>query len=261
MRIDRMLAVLFVFLLIVACSQNTLAQNKYEFFPYAGYNWAGTVDDFDWAGATIPIGVKGGYWISNNVELEGNFGYINRFGFRTPSVAGVTDLNNINLVTLSPTGGTVITPLNPNNVVITQNDPKQRGYLWEFNVTYNFVNKVGRYFTPYVTGGIGGTSVTRNEDFATNVAIVQGGLSPVQVAEGTRLVNRRIDDASVFLPPIFNTGAYLTFNYGGGVKGQRLWGPVGLRADFIGRNLPNIAGSSLNTFALTGGITFAFGEP
>ena len=260
MRIDRMLVALFVSLLIVGFSQNTFAQ-RYEFNPYSGYNWAGTVQDFDFRGSTMVIGGRGGYWVSDHIEIEGNFGYINHFQFRTPAVASVTDLNNINVVTFTGTGTPVITPLNPNNIVITQNDPKQRGYLWEANVSYNFVNKVGRFFTPYVTGGIGGTTVTRNEDFATNVLITQGGLSAVQRVEANGLVNRRIDDASIFLPPSINTGSYLTFNYGGGLKAQRLWGPVGLRVDFIGRNLPNFAHSSLNSFNLTGGLTFAFGEP
>jgi len=261
MRIDRMLVVLFVFLLVIASSQNTFAQ-KFELYPYAGYNWAGTVDGFDFRGSTIPIGVKGGYWVSPNVELEGNFAYMNRFQFGVPAVSSVTDLNNINLVTFSGTGSLVFTPLDRNNIVITQNDPKQRGYLWEFNASYNFVQKVGAYFTPYVTVGVGGTTVTRDEDFATNVLITQTGLDSVQRLEANRIVDRRIVDADIFLPPFANTGSYLTFNYGGGIRGQRLWGPVGLRADFIGRVLPNfVEGKALNAFQLTGGVTFAFGEP
>jgi opacity protein-like surface antigen len=261
MRIDRMLAVLFVFLLIVVFSQNTFAQ-KFEIYPYAGGFWPADLLDQKFANNTM-VGIKGGFRTGAKIEWEGNFGYINHFKFVMPSVANVTNLNNINIVTFSGTGAADITPLNPNNVVITQNDPEQRGYLWEFNANYNFLgHKLGAYAEPYVTGGIGGTTVTRNEDFATNVLITQGGLSTVQRVEGNLLVNRRIDDASVLLPPTVNTGSYLTFNYGGGIKGQRLWGPVGLRADFIGRVLPNfVGGKALNAFQLTGGVTFAFGEP
>jgi hypothetical protein len=257
MKVYRLLGALFVFLLIVTSAQNTFAQ-KYEIYPYAGGFWPADLLGQKFANNTM-VGVKGGYYISPNVQFEGNFGYLNHFKFRYPSVADTANLNNINIVTFTGTGGVVTTPLDPNNIVITQNDPEQRGYLWEFNWTYNFANNnLGAYFTPYVTGGVGGTTVTRNEDFATNVLITQTNLSTVQVVEGTLLVDRRIDDVS--LPPNVNEGSYLTFNYGGGIKGQRLWGPVGLRADFIGRVLPNFVGKALNAFQLTGGVTFAFGE-
>jgi hypothetical protein len=29
---------------------------------------------------------------------------------------------------------------------------------------------------------------------------------------------------------------FFTFNYGGGIKGMNLWGPMGFRADIKGRN-------------------------
>ena len=44
------------------------------------------------------------------------------------------------------------------------------------------------------------------------------------------------------------------------LKGVRLWGPVGLRADFRGRTLPNFYGSSLTWFEMTGGFNIIWGE-
>lgn len=48
-------------------------------------------------------------------------------------------------------------------------------------------------------------------------------------------------------------------NYGGGVKLQRLIGPMGLRFDIRGYRIPGVVNSSLNIFEMSGGLTFSFG--
>jgi len=53
---------------------------------------------------------------------------------------------------------------------------------------------------------------------------------------------------------------FLTFNYGGGIKGVRLWGPVGLRADIRGRTMPNFQSKSQTWIEASGGLNFIFGE-
>jgi len=46
----------------------------------------------------------------------------------------------------------------------------------------------------------------------------------------------------------------------GGVKAERLWGPIGLRGDVRGRTLPNMFGDSLTWVETTGGVTISWGE-
>jgi hypothetical protein len=60
--------------------------------------------------------------------------------------------------------------------------------------------------------------------------------------------------------PLKDNDSFLQFSYGGGVKAIRLWGPIGLRADFRGRTLPNFYGSSLTFFEATGGFNIIWGE-
>ncbi len=50
-------------------------------------------------------------------------------------------------------------------------------------------------------------------------------------------------------------GTRFAFNYGGGLKLRRLAGPIGLRFDVRGYNIPDVAGQTLNILEATGGIT------
>ena len=110
------------------------------------------------------------------------------------------------------------------------------------------------------TFGLGGTSVTRSDETAGTAFIDPTNLTPDEHFALTQVLDQRIAQASVLIPAQINTGTYFTINYGGGIKSYRMWGPVGLRADFIGRNLPNFGGGALNAFQLTGGLTIAWGE-
>jgi hypothetical protein len=53
---------------------------------------------------------------------------------------------------------------------------------------------------------------------------------------------------------------FFNYSYGGGVKGSRLWGPVGLRADIRGRTMPNFFGEHIHSFEATGGLLLSWGE-
>jgi hypothetical protein len=57
-----------------------------------------------------------------------------------------------------------------------------------------------------------------------------------------------------------SSDTFFTFSYGGGLKAQRLWGPLGAFADIHGRSVPNFFTSSIGWPELTGGLTFSWGE-
>jgi hypothetical protein len=263
MKFNRIFRVLLLCLFIAGLSQAGFAQ-RYEIYPYAGWTWPGKVNDFDIKNQAM-WGVRGGVFVTDRIQLEGNFGYLNHFLYDNAHVSDVIVLNNVTVVTVredsDPSNPIVtVTELDASSVTIVEPDPKQRAYQWDANFTYNFFeNNLGK-FAPYLTLGVGGTTVTRSDEQPSQVFIDQPDLTPVQFAALSHVVNQRVVDASALLPGQFNDGSYFTINYGGGLKAYRLWGPVGLRADLLGRSLPNFAGESLNGFQLTGGITFAWGE-
>lgn len=49
-------------------------------------------------------------------------------------------------------------------------------------------------------------------------------------------------------------------NYGGGVKFERLIGPIGLTFDVRGYSIPNVEHQTLNILETSGGLTFSFGR-
>ena len=54
---------------------------------------------------------------------------------------------------------------------------------------------------------------------------------------------------------------FFTFSYGGGLKLQRVWGPLGFFGDVRGRTIPNLFnGHGTNLLELTAGLNFAFSE-
>lgn len=147
-------------------------------------------------------GVRGGYFLTKNLEVEGNLGYINHFEFEG---AGHT---------------------------------KSRAWLWDANGSYNFFPSRLNKVTPFVTGGVGGvTASVRDSDQA---------ILPI----GTTGRSITLEDSNTFF----------AVNYGGGVKGIRLWGPLGFRADVRGRTLPNFFGRNNTWLETTGGLLISWGE-
>jgi hypothetical protein len=58
--------------------------------------------------------------------------------------------------------------------------------------------------------------------------------------------------------PEVPVGTKFAFNYGGGVKVPRLFGPVGLRFDARGYTAMGIFSTSLNILEVSGGVLFSF---
>lgn len=212
-------------LAVLALMTPSLLAQKYEVQPYAGAFWptGSSVGHLDHEGL---YGVKGGFFLDPNFELELNAGWTTHFNPR--------DLN-----------------------------VKSRGLVWEVAGDYNFSTSefpFSRKFSPFVVGGLGGVTtflkdVDRFPFFQTlsgNVLVPgqlvgQGFPATVPVTVTRSLA---IKDGDTFF----------AVSYGGGIKAMRLWGPMGLRADFRGRTLPNYYGGSPTWFEATGGVNFMWGE-
>jgi hypothetical protein len=207
-----------------------LGHHQVEVDPYLGYVWPGKVD---FADTTTQLrnegifGVKSSAFLTDNFQVEGNFAYMSHFeGTSVPTI-------------LDQTFG-----IQPKSV---------QGLIYDLNGVWNFANRpiLGAFFGPYVTGGIGGLSTEVRDG---SVAVIGGqfyGINPL-----TRSV--------VFDPTktvvVHDNTAFLSLNYGGGIKSLKTWGPMGFLADFRGRTFPNFRGKSMTWPELTAGLTFTFGE-
>lgn len=107
-----------------------------ELYPNAGGFWPNRVND--WRDNKLRsegiYGVKGGYFFTKSIELEGSFGYINHLGMAYARTPG--DIN--------PSG--------------TIGQRTTRGFLYDVNGVWNFNQRqlMNTHFTPYVVVGVGG---------------------------------------------------------------------------------------------------------
>jgi hypothetical protein len=205
----------------------SLGSTQWEINPYAGWYWSGT--NASGVGRffnTQYFGVRGGGYITHDFELGGNWNWTNHF---QPNQSNTRSAEAGNLG--FPQGSV-------------------RANLWEAEYTYNFEKRSmfgSSAVRPYVVGSTGGitTSIKNEDTFVLNVRAVPH-------ANGT----------TTFVPnDVFdNHDTFFTFSYGGGVKGLRVWGPMGFFGDFRGRTIPNFFGSATTRPELSAGLTFSWGE-
>ena len=199
-----------------------------EVNPYAGWYWSGT--NASGPGRffnTQILGVRGGGYITHNFLLGGNWSWTNHF---QPNQ--------------SNTGAALAGALGfPQGVV--------RANLWEVEYQYVFAKRSvlgSSAVRPYIVGSTGGIT--------TNIKSAGAG-------ENTFVLNvRAVPGTGTFVPnDVFdNHDTFFTFSYGGGVKGLRLWGPMGFFGDLRGRTIPNFFGSATTRTELSAGLTFSWGE-
>ncbi len=126
-----------------------------------------------------------------------------------------------------------------NHFELEGSDPQSRGLLWEAGGNLDI--PVGEHLHPFVSGGIGGMTAVIDSDV----------LDPTNNNPGSaNMFGQRLDDGDTFF----------VVSYGGGLKAERLWGPMGLRFDLRGRTMPHIFGDSATWLETTGGLTFSWGE-
>jgi hypothetical protein len=131
----------------------------------------------------------------------------------------------------------------------TGSDPGSHAWIWDANATLHFFPWDAN-LSPFVTAGIGGLTATLDDGGSILFLYADdGGFLEVGDPEpGLRVV--QLDDGDTFLG----------LNYGGGLKANRLVGPLGLRFDLRGRTLPNFFGEDLSWLEAAGGITLSWGE-
>ena len=117
----------------------------------------------------------------------------------------------------------------------TTPDLGTRAHIWDFNASYSLNNYNIKKVEPFLTIGVGGLTIGVHN--ASGQAVSTSPTTPIK-----------------------DNDSFLQFTYGGGVKAIRLWGPIGLRADFRGRTLPNFYSSALTFFEATGGFNVMWGE-
>jgi len=166
-----------------------------------------------------------------------------------------------------------------------------RSNLWEIEFTYHFGSRgvFGHAVRPYLVAAAGGitTNMKNGSEFVLNNTFIDvPGVSTTTLkaaqANGTLQAfvpgaNLQNGVAIASFPPgaAVPTGStvivandvlrdhvtFFTFSYGGGLKAQRLWGPLGFFGDVRGRAIPNFFnGHGTNLLELTAGLNFAFGE-
>jgi hypothetical protein len=213
--------------LVVFASAATLSAQAVEIYPNAGAYWPSKTD-FGKLKADWIYGVKIGTFLDSNTQLEGSLGYINHFEM-----------------------GNLPNPLNP---AFGISQPSVYSLLYDVNGAWNFGerNFAGARFSPFLSVGVGG--LTAWVKHAPSVDIAGGGFIGTNPFTGAPIPNpeRRI--------VMEDNDTFFTVNYGFGFKAMRLLGPMGFRADFRGRTIPNFYGDDVHWPELTGGVVFTWGE-
>jgi hypothetical protein len=201
-------------------------QHKLEIDPGAGFVWPGSTGDMHLRDEGI-YSLKALASLTDNIQIEGNFGYINHLESRfAPNL-------------LDQSFG-----IRPTTV---------HGLIYDVNGVYNFGERpiFGSHVTPYVVAGIGGLSTLIENG---NAALLGGQIYTTDPATGSTILDT---GHKTF---VADNSAFFSVNYGGGIKATKLWGPMGVRVDVRGRTFPNFRGNTLTWPEATAGLTFNFGE-
>jgi hypothetical protein len=102
-----------------------------------------------------------------------------------------------------------------------------------FQLDSNLVIQARGKVVPYVTAGIGYVK-SWGQDSSTNS-------DPEKIAKFA-----------------FSFGKTFSFNYGGGLKLRRLWGPIGINVDVRGYTLPDVRDGDLNFIQTSAGMVISW---
>jgi len=208
------------------------------------------------------LGVRGGGYVTHAFEIGGNWSWNNHFQ---------AERDNGNAALAGALGF-------PQAAV--------RSNLWEVEFTYNFGRRSlfgSTAVRPYLVAGGGGitTNMKNGDIFVLNNRFIDvPGVSPVTLVNANKngtlqsfVPGANLTDGVAILPNptgstvvVANTVVrdhvtFFTFSYGGGLKTQRVWGPLGFFGDVRGRTIPNyFNGRGTNLFELTAGLNFSWGE-
>jgi len=209
------------------------------------------------------LGVRGGGYVTSAFEIGGNWSWNNHFQPKPEN-------------TTAAFAGDLGFP-----------QASVRSNLWELEFTYHFGSRglFGHAIKPYLVAGAGGitTNLKNGNAFVLNNTFIDvEGVSPatLRAAEANGTLQNFVPGANttngvaivgnpagtgstvvVARDVLQNNDTFFTFSYGGGLKLQRLWGPLGFFGDVRGRTIPNLFnGHGTNLLELTAGLNFAWGE-
>ena len=208
------------------------------------------------------LGVRGGGYVTHALEIGGNWSWNNHFQPKPDN-------------TTAAFAGDLGFP-----------QASVRSNLWELEFTYNFGRRgvFGHAVKPYLVAGGGGitTKLKNGDAFVLNNTFINvQGVSPatlraanlngtlqnfvpgVNTTDGVAFLNNPTNTGStvVVANDVLRNSTFFTFSYGGGLKTQRVWGPLGFFGDVRGRTIPNFFnGHGTNLLELSAGLNFAWGE-
>jgi len=200
--------------------------HQLEINPGAGFFWPRHNDDMHLRDEGL-YSLKALASLTDHVQIEGNFGYINHFESR-----------------FAPTQLDQSFGILPSTV---------HGLIYDVNGVLNLGERpfFGKGVIPYVVAGVGGLSTLVENGTA---ALIGGQVYATDPATGAAVL-----DAGPKVT-VADNSAFFSVNYGGGVKTTKLWGPMGVRVDVRGRTFPNFRGNALTWPEATAGLLFTFGE-
>jgi hypothetical protein len=244
-------------------SPTTVFSTQFEISPYSGFIWNGNNNGVGSFMNTQLLGVRGGGYVTHAFEIGGNWSWNNHFQPKPEN-------------TTAAFAGDLGFP-----------QATVRSNLWEVEFTYNFGSRglFGHTIKPYLVAGGGGitTNMKNGDVFVLNNTFIDvPGVSPatlqaaqvngtlqslvpgVNTTNGVAFVGNPTGTGSTVVVArdvLRDHATFFTFSYGGGLKLQRLWGPLGFFGDVRGRTIPNFFnGHGTNLLELTGGLNFAWGE-
>ena len=242
---------------------STVLSTQWEISPYAGYIWNGNNNGVGSFMNTQILGVRGGGYVTQAFEIGGNWSWNNHFQPKPEN-------------TTAAFAGDLGFP-----------QAHVRSNLWEGEFTYNFGSRglFGHAIKPYLVAGGGGitTNMKNGDVFVLNNTFIDvPGVSPatlraaqlngtlqsivpgVNTTNGVAFVGNPTGTGSTVVVAndvLRDHVTFFTFSYGGGLKMQRVWGPLGFFGDVRGRTIPNFFnGHGTNLLELSAGLNFAWGE-
>src|SRR5215471_3509016 len=272
---------------------------QFEISPYAGYIWNANNNGVGSFFNTNIWGVRGGVYAIGGFEIGGNWSWNPRFQPKpentTAAFAGDLGFSQAqvrsNLWELEFTynfgsrglfghavkpylvagAGGITTNLNNGNAFVLNNRfievpgvstdvlqaAQANGTLQSFVPGANLTNGAVIVANPTATGT---TTVSTPTGTIVSTSTATGTIASTPA--GTIVSTGAPGSTVVVANDVFRDHAnYFTFSYGGGIKLQRLWGPLGFFGDVRGRTIPNLFnGHQTNLLELSAGLNFAFGE-
>jgi hypothetical protein len=241
---------------------NPLGGTQFEISPYGGYNWSGGNNGVGSLKNNQILGVRGGGYVTQAFEIGGNWSWNNHFQAERDNVPAAF-------------AGALGFP-----------QAAVRSNLWEVEFTYNFGRRSlfgGTAVRPYLVAGGGGitTNMKNGRAFvldnrfidvpgvstatlvaANNNGTLQNFVPFINTTNGVAFLPNPTGSTVVVADTVVHDrSTFFTFSYGGGLKTQKVWGPMGFFGDVRGRTIPNyFNGHGTNQFELTAGLNFSWGE-